>query len=184
MFFQLMRVSPADKILDVGGLPGNWLELGYQGRVICVGLNPLYEGFESGKITYEVNDAKNLAFPDRSFDIVYSNSLLEHVGRKNQSEVAKEISRVGKRYWVQAPNRNFPIEPHYRALFFYQLPPRLRRLVARYWTPIVWKENYYLPQVDTIYPPSFQEMQALFPGATILREKLLGLTKSFIAVSK
>jgi hypothetical protein len=69
-------------------------------------------------------------------------------------------------------------------IFFYQFPPALRRLVARYWTSLLKKKNYYLDEVDTIHPPNFREMQALFPDATILREKFMGLTKSLIAVKK
>jgi len=46
------------------------------------------------------------------------------------------------------------------------------------------KKNYYLDEVETIYPLDLQEMQALFPDAAILREKFMGLTKSWIAMRK
>lgn len=179
-----MGISCTTAILDVGGLPHDWISLGYRGQVICVSLSPLREGaWGEGNILYYRQDATALPYRDDAFDVIYSNSLLEHVGWENQSRVASEISRVGKRYWVQAPNRSFPLEPHYRALFFYQLPMWLRRFVAQYWTPIVRRTNYYLQEVETIHPPSFREMQALFPEATIFRETVMGLTKAFIAVS-
>ena len=121
-FFDLFQVNKSTTILDVGGLPYDWIELGHQGSVICVSLSPLREGqWGDGNIIYLRQDATALPYPDKSFDVVYSNSLLEHVGRSNQPKVAAEIRRVAKRYWVQTPNRYFPVEPHYRkekVLFF------------------------------------------------------------------
>lgn len=184
-FFQVMGITETTTILDVGGLPYDWVELQYPGSVICVSLSSIREGpWGEGNIIYRKANATALPFPDRAFDIVYSNSLLEHVGWQNQSKVAQEIDRMAERYWVQVPYRNFPVEPLYRALFFYQMPPRLRKLVGTYWTSLVTKNNHYLNEVATIHPPDFQEMRALFPEATILREKIMGLTKSLIAVKK
>ena len=172
-----MDITPATTVLDVGGLPYDWEELGYSGQVICVSLSSIREGlWGQGNITYSTQDARDLPYQDRSLDIVYSNSLLEHVGRDNQARVADEIRRVGKRYWVQVPHRNFPLEPHYRALFFHQMPSFVRRLIAKYWTLMILKHKHYLSQVDTIYPLTYSEMQSLFPDATILREKLLVLS--------
>ena len=151
-FLELMKVTDKTTILDVGGLPYDWLELGFAGSVICISLSELREGkYGNGNIVYLCQDATSLPYKDKFFDVVYSNSLLEHVGRENQSAVATEIQRVGRQYWVQTPHRNFPIEPHYRAPFFYQMPYTMRKLVATYWTPLVHKENYYLEELDTIW---------------------------------
>lgn len=184
-FFQFLEVGPTASILDVGGLAYDWITIGYHGEVTCVSLSHIREGkWGKGNITYMKQNATALPYPDQGFEIVYSNSLLEHVGRSNQTAVANEIRRVARRYWVQVPNRNFPLEPHYRALFFYQMPPRLRQLVATYWTPMVTKHNHYLAEVNTIYPLDRHKMQVLFPEAIILEEKLMGLTKSVIAAKK
>lgn len=52
-------------------------------------------------------------FQDNEFDAVFSNSVIEHVGDyEAQRQMANEIMRVGKRYFVQTPNFYFPIEPH------------------------------------------------------------------------
>lgn len=184
-FFQTLEVSNTSPILDVGGLPYDWVNIKYRGPVICASLSTIREGeWGDGNIIYRRQDATELPYSDGAFEVVYSNSLLEHVGQENQSKVAAEIRRVAKHYWVQVPHRNFPIEPHYRAVFFYQLPPRLRRLIATRWTPLVKKHNHYLAEVDTIHLLDFQEMQTLFPESTILQEKFMGFTKSLIAVKK
>ncbi|MGC9399872.1 MAG: class I SAM-dependent methyltransferase [Anaerolineae bacterium] len=183
--FKVMNITDDTTILDVGGLPYDWVELDHPGQVLCVSLSDIREGqWGEGNITYSRQDATGLPYPDNSFDLVYSNSLLEHVGRGNQAKVAEEIRRLGNRYWVQVPHRNFPFEPHYRALFFYQMPLSIRRLIAKYWTSLILKRGYYLSEVDTIYPLTYREMQSLFPDAMVLREKFLGITKSLIAVMK
>lgn len=181
--FSMMDVTDDSTILDVGGLPYDWIELDFRGEVICISLSNIHEGYYGdGNIEYRIKDATTLPYDDMAFDIVYSNSLLEHVGRQNQPVVAKEIRRVGCKYWVQVPDRNFPIEPHFRAPFFYQMPFPMRKFVATYWTSLIRKKNYYLKELDTIHLLTANELQALFDDAEILKEKFLGFTKSIIAV--
>lgn len=57
----------------------------------------------------------NLTFPDNSFDICYSNAVIEHVGDINkQLQFLSELYRVGRRGYLTTPNRFFPIEIHTR----------------------------------------------------------------------
>jgi len=183
LFFELLQLGPTDSILDVGGLPYDWVELGFTGHVVCAGLSPLREGcWGNGNIRYVRQDARCLPYEDRAFDVVYSNSLIEHVGKENQRAVASEIARVGRRYWVQTPNKLFPIEPHYWFPFFYSFPHSIRRKIAQYWTPMIRRRNCYLDEVDSISPLTRCDLQALFPDSTILVEKWMGFSKSFIAV--
>ncbi len=168
-FFRMMEIADDTSVLDVGGLPYDWVELKFPGPVTCISLSAIREGaWGEGNIIYRRGDATALPYPDGAVDVVYSNSLLEHVGRENQSRVADEIRRVAQRYWVQVPNRNFPLEPHYWALFFYQMPPRLRKLVATYWTSLLKRmfrqKNYYLAEVDTISTGSSGDAGAFSRG--------------------
>lgn len=70
-----------------------------------------------------VGDACNLPWPDKHFDIVYSNAVIEHVGDfERQKLMAAEIRRVAKRWFVTTPNRWFPFEFHLRLLLVTWLP--------------------------------------------------------------
>src|SRR5581483_4637968 len=84
-----------------------------------------------------IGDGRSLPFENGSFDIVISNSVIEHLGEWPQQKVfAEEIRRVGRSYWVQTPNRKFFIEPHFLAPLIHFLPKKYRKRLARYFT--VW----------------------------------------------
>jgi SAM-dependent methyltransferase len=52
-------------------------------------------------------------FTDRSFDVVHSNAVLEHVGSvERQVAFLGECLRVGRSGMVTTPNRFFPVESH------------------------------------------------------------------------
>ncbi len=61
-----------------------------------------------------------------SFDVVFSNAVIEHVGdRERQEALVREALRVGRRVFVTTPNRWFPIEVHTRLPFVHWLPDEL-----------------------------------------------------------
>jgi hypothetical protein len=77
--------------------------------------------------TSVAGDARDLSrYPDRSFDIVFSNSVIGHVGGlSDQARAASEVRRVGRCYFVQTPNHGFPVDWRTMVPLFHFLP-RLR----------------------------------------------------------
>ena len=77
-------------------------------------------------------DATNLhEFGDASFDIAFSNSVIEHLSTfENQARMAAEVRRVARAYWVQTPNFWFPIEPHFLVPAWHWLPGWLMAVLA------------------------------------------------------
>jgi hypothetical protein len=122
---------------------------------------------------------------DKSFDIVFSNSVIEHVGPfEKQQLMANEIRRVGQSYWVQTPNKHFPLEPHFLFPFYQYLPHGARRVIAQRW-PFSYPKLLDLDPIfeaEHIWLLAYFDMVSLFPDGKILREKVMGLTKSLIAV--
>lgn len=133
-------------------------------------------------------DGRKLPFKDQAFDLVYSNSVIEHLGTwENQQAFAAECKRAGRSYYIQTPNRWFPIEPHYIAFFVHWLPRRIRRRILRHFTLWGWLTRPTQADCDAVIAEirllTHKELQALFPEATIWRERVFGLTKSLIAVN-
>ena len=131
-------------------------------------------------------DACTAVFPHGQFDIVISNSLLEHVGGHMQRErLAEVILRNASRHWVQTPNRYFPIEPHWFFPGFQFLPVRGRVLVSRFWplshrrAATAAQAAHLVAGVELIGPG---EMRRLFPSSEIWVERFAGLPKSIVAI--
>ena len=123
-------------------------------------------------------DAKRLCFTESEFDIVFSNSVIEHVD--DHKMVADEIRRVGRAYWVQTPNFYFPIEPHTFIPFLQFFPLKVRPYLVQYFAP---KERRGLKrEILGIQLLKRRELEMLFPEAQIWEEKMFGMTKSFVAL--
>jgi hypothetical protein len=120
------------------------------------------------------------------FDIVFSNSVLEHVGgHANRLRFSESVRSLAPRHWVQTPYRYFPIEPHWLFPGFQFLPVAARARIASKWplahspastvnegrSSIMWTELI-----------GVSEMKEYFPDSRILHERVCGLTKSIIAV--
>jgi len=181
-------LTPNMRVLDVGGTIDIWRLAPVMPRLVL--LNNQRARYEIGAAEAVVlGDGTSLPFADQSFDLVFSNSVIEHVGSRAQQErFASEIVRVGKQYWVQTPNRHFPVEHHFWTPFLHWLPRRWQMAVLKRFS--VWQvltrataaqsEFYVKHYLDSIRLLSASDLQALFPGATLVRERFLGWTKSLI----
>ncbi len=175
-------------ILDVGGTQRFWEVVGFTDKEHChvTLLNLFKPEVKYDNFTGIAGDATNLVdFKTNQFDIVFSNSVIEHVGNfSNQKLMANEIQRVGIRYFVQTPNFFFPIEPHFLFLGFHWLPTSIRiSLIRKFnlgWIKKTPDFREAKELIDSIQLLKKKELLALFPDAYLYEEKFLGLTKSFV----
>lgn len=184
------RFSPTDSttILDVGGYHHFWRDLPCSPPITLLNIDdPPPPGEMPPNFTFVQGDGRRLPFDDRSFDIVFSNSVIEHVGTyDDQKRFAAEVRRVGRNLSVQTPNRSFPIEPHFIGPRIPGLPREWQRFVYRWVSVRGWLRRRDHADFDALFDEvrllTCREMQFLFPDCTIITEKLCGLPKSFTAV--
>lgn len=114
-FWRHFDLTSQARVLDVGGSWFNWSLLPEAPLLTICNLSP-----PKGKeFVGLVADGRHLPFRPGAFDVVYSNSVIEHVGGKEGQEAfAEECRRVGQRYYIQTPNKRFLIEPHCWSLLF------------------------------------------------------------------
>jgi len=186
------RVTDRTRILDIGGTPLNWSLLTCRPRVTILNLPRAQERLDQPNLTFVAGDGCRLPFAAGSFDIAFANSVIEHVGGGAQQAFAREVARVAPRYYVQTPNRWFPVEQHLLTPFLHYLPGSWQRVIAPRFT--VWaliarpspdRRDYYLRHIlDEVRLLDAARMRALFPEAAIATERFLGLPKSVIAIRR
>jgi hypothetical protein len=200
--FRTKRMSDFEKdfglnsnttILDVGGTDYNWSLINEDPKVTIINLS--FDDFGNTppiikkNLEYKIGDGTNLQYPDKSFDIVYSNSVIEHLHSfDNQKKFADEAMRAGKGVYIQTPAYEFFMEPHLITPFIHWLPAKWEaRLIKNF---SVWgiltrptrKEcDDFLAERRLL---NYKEFKQLFKDCEIKREKFLFFTKSYIAVKK
>jgi hypothetical protein len=187
-FLETFRPDRNVRILDVGGTPQFWT-VPVEAHITLLNLKPLedYElAYLQPNMTAVVGDATRLPFEDREFDIVFSNSVIEHVATyENQQAFAREAQRVGKGYWVQTPAYEFPVEPHYFTPFVHWLPKNWQRRLLRNFTlwGIMGRPNKAVVEMALaeLRLLTRMEFRSLFPEAELWIERCLDLPKSYTA---
>ncbi len=177
-------------VLDIGGTNDFWEQNGWAGdpRIQITIVNLTAEEQVHANIKTGAGDATRLdQFADNSFDLVFSNSVLEHlIAFQNQRSMAQEVQRLAPRYWVQTPNYWFPVEPHFHFVGWQWLPLwarieiiRRRTCGFRGKTPDRAKAREVVGEVVLL---TKRELRELFPTGEILAEPFFGFTKSWIVV--
>jgi ubiquinone/menaquinone biosynthesis C-methylase UbiE len=186
-FAEAFGIDSQTRILDVGGSHHIWTFLPVRPKVVLLNLEP-YSRQRDGFVNV-VGDARDLPFKDHSFDVVFSNSLIEHLYTfDQQQEFAAECRRVAPRHYVQVPNQYFFLEPHLLTPFIHWLPKAARARLLRNF--IVWGLATRPSQedcqhfVDEVRLLSKRDFRRLFPDAEIWHERVLGMSKSLIAIKR
>jgi hypothetical protein len=184
-FFDIFAPLLGVRVLDIGGTAQTWnreSESYVQFPVTLINIRR-YDQIEGDRFTSMEGDATELPFADNTFDIAFSNSVIEHVGTwEKQQAFAREARRVARKLWIQTPARSFPIEAHLLAPYIQYLPKNVQHSIVR-WTPRgLLQPDVVHEIVDEVRLLTYREVKQLFPDCRILKERLFGLTKSYIAV--
>lgn len=146
-FLDVLQPTSETTILDVGPSEGEYSPTDnlieklypYPNRITALGV----ENFEQfprryPEVTLKNYDGRHFPFPDKSFDICWSNAVIEHVGDfERQLLFLREIDRVSKNAFITTPNRFFPVEVHTRTPFLHYLPKTIfdgyLKLIGKSW---------------------------------------------------
>jgi ubiquinone/menaquinone biosynthesis C-methylase UbiE len=164
----------------VGGEPQMWSIIGRSAGVTLINIRVPQDtsGFK-----FVQGSGCDMPFADKSFDLAFSNSAIEHVGsEENQFKFASEMMRVGKKVFCQTPSRLFPIDPHLGAFFLHWLPASwLKPGFLRYFTlnGLLWKKAY---EYDVTWI-SKKKLQQMFPGCKVKTERFMLIPKSFVVTN-
>lgn len=185
-------------VLDIGGTMAYWknnLQYIPQGLIkdIDVINLPPQETVEEkiGPVTLfqyagDATDLSSLRLDH--YDIVYSNSVLEHVGTlRNQKYMAEMVMKLGDYYFIQTPAKSFPIEPHFFFPFFAYLPLGTQAFLHQnFHLGFLHKNPDWLSArivCEETRLITYRELKTIFKGCDIIKERLFGLCKSYIATN-
>lgn len=182
-FAERFGMTEQTQVLDIGGSAFNWGLLPSRPQVTIL---DIFEHQDKADwATYVVGDGCHTDLPSASFDVVFSNSVIEHVGGiERQRQFAAECIRCGRGFFVQTPNKWFPLDTHTLMPFAHWLPQKLfRKLIPFSPRFVVFKPGPgELEDFSNMRLLSRRTLQELFPNAKIIKERFCGITKSLIAV--
>ncbi len=191
LFLKMFPLSPEMRILDLGGMPGFWSHVDTEAKVVCLNLE---EAAVPEELRHRVRsisgDACELPEFDENFDIIFSNSVIEHVGNLDrQRQFADSVRSAGVNVFVQTPAKACPIEPHWFTLFLHWFPRSWRYRLYRFASlrHILAGKRLSTEEIRKIIDSTRllnkREMKQLFPDCEIHTERLFFvIPKAYIAI--
>ncbi|MCK5889729.1 MAG: class I SAM-dependent methyltransferase [Methylococcales bacterium] len=179
-FIEKMNPDKNTRILDLGGTPFFW-------DVVDADLNIVIFNTEDEVRRWPINalenynviagDALHYQFDLLEFDIVFSNSVIEHIPQERVPKFAQIVKDIAPRYWIQTPSKYFPIEAHCNLLFWWFYPSR----VKTWWINKWYKSGnaFLADQMQTTHTYGRKQIVHLFPEASVVNERVLGIIKSY-----
>jgi hypothetical protein len=174
-------------IVDLGGDTRLWRAAAVRPEhVTIVDIASWALGQPESWMTVVQGDACDARTISGQFDMVFSNSVIEHVGGPRfRRGFAETVDRLSDHHWVQTPYRYFPLEPHLLFPGFQFLPPAAKVNISQRWplSHMAGRQDVdhvkYVMDHDLL---TITEIRSLFPGSDLLRERAGGLVKSLIVV--
>ena len=183
LLFSRFEITEDTRVLDLGGTSFFW-ELCHELRlptpkVTILNMDPSHREFPLVQA-----DACCIPFRDGVFDLVFCNSLIEHIPSMDQPAVALEIARVGRSFFVQTPSRAFWFEPHFVAPFIHWFPLSVRLALGRItpWALLTRPSEGRYQSMCRMKLLTRRALESLFPDSVILVERHLLWPKSLIAL--
>ncbi|MBI5191633.1 MAG: class I SAM-dependent methyltransferase [Nitrospirae bacterium] len=184
-FMETARPGPEESLLDVGvagfiGRATDFLEMWYpyRRRITAIGIEKpaMYRAFRDAypEVRVMVGDGAMMPFRDGSFDLLFSNAVLEHAGdRERQKKFVHECVRVAGRGFITTPSYWFPLESHTLLPFVHYLPYNIKRRIYG------WAGKGFWADPELLNLLTEDEFVGMFPPGVrtvVSRQRLMGIT--------
>jgi hypothetical protein len=174
------------RVLDLGGTPRFWRAAPVKPAHVTI-VNLIPEVSDEPWIDSRPGDIFNLSAGEQ-FELVVSNSVIEHLGGHEQRRRFAEIVEAhAPRHWVQTPNYYFPVEPHWLFPGMQFLPTSGRVAVAKHWklghirARSLAEAKREVAEVELL---TRKMLAGYFPSSEIWDERLAGMAKSITAIKE
>jgi hypothetical protein len=176
----LFDLQPGDRVIDLGGTCAIWefVEAPLEITIVNLPGADYWKPEQSRhRFHFVVGDATALDYPDDHFDLVFSNSVIEHVGGpQKELAFAREVRRLAPAYYIQTPSVWFPLEPHTGIPFWWAIPRSARNRIIAGWRSRMpaWTE-----MVEGTTVIRRRTLRNYFPDGKIITERVAGIPKSY-----
>ncbi len=189
IFLKEIRPEPGMRVLDVGYSDSEYSETDnfieknypYPEMLTALGLDkPLRFREMYPQVDCVQYDGIRFPFHDQSFDVCWSNAVIEHVAQGEQLNFIREIDRVAKRAFITTPNRYFPIEVHTRTPLLHMMPKPVfegyLRLIGKGWATGSYMHLLSLREIKSLLK------KANISEFEIVKNKIFGFSLDFVVI--